>query len=348
MPKVILAAILEQQRRALVIDEIEPPERLQCGQVLVKVLCTSICGSQIGEIDGVKGPDRFLPHLLGHEGCGEVLAAGDGVRYVRTGDRVVLHWRKGRGIEAAPAGYRWRGKPLNAGFVTTFSDYAVVSENRLTAIPNDFNPHWAALFGCAVTTAFGILDNNAGLKIGESIVVLGTGGVGLSVVQGAALRAACPIVAVDRFDNRLDLAMQLGATHRINAGTEALEPRLRQIFGDQGVDVAVENTGDPDIIALAYRMTGPTGRTVLVGVPRADQTIAIHSLPLHFGKVLTGSHGGQADPAVDIPRYVRLCLSGRLCLEPLLTDRFALENINEAIARMRDGRIAGRCLIEPR
>src|SRR5262245_60888203 len=132
------AAILVEQRKPLVVDEVEIPP-LGYGQVLVNVKASRICGSQLGEIDGVKGPDRWLPHLLGHEGGGVVLEVGPEVRHVRQGDRVVLHWRPGRGIESRPPSYGWNGKTVNAGFVTTFNPLAVISENRLTVVEPDID-----------------------------------------------------------------------------------------------------------------------------------------------------------------------------------------------------------------
>ena len=128
---------------------------------------SGICGSQLGEIDGAKGEDKFLPHLLGHEGSGAVVATGPGVRHVKEGDTVVLHWRKAHGIEATPPRYSWRGKPLNAGWVTTFNQYAIVAENRVTRIDPHCDLKVAALYGCAVTTGFGVVVNNAKVKLGE-------------------------------------------------------------------------------------------------------------------------------------------------------------------------------------
>src|SRR6516225_2974488 len=161
------AAILVEQRIPLVVDEIRLPRALSVGQVLVKIHASGICGSQLGEIDGVKGPDSFLPHLLGHEGSGTVIAVGPGVRHVYEGQKVVLHWRKSRGIEAELPVYTWQDRKVNAGWVTTFNEYGIVSENRLTPIPDDSDMDIAALFGCAVTTGFGVVSNNARVKIGE-------------------------------------------------------------------------------------------------------------------------------------------------------------------------------------
>jgi Zn-dependent alcohol dehydrogenase len=339
-----LAAILVQQKAPLVLEEIEVPRPVM-GQVLVKILTSGICGSQIGEIDGVKGPDRFLPHLLGHEGTGIVLEVGEGVRTVRPDDKVVLHWRKGSGLESITPVYPSKIGRVNAGWVTTFNEYVIVSENRVTAIPRDFDAQVAALFGCAVTTGFGVINNNAQLKIGQSIAIFGAGGVGLNIVQAAAMVSALPIIAVDLFDNRLALARRLGATHVINAGHQDAEAEIRKIVGPQGVDVAVDNTGNVKVIEMAYRLTSARGRTVLVGVPPKESAAAIYTLPLHFEKTLTGSHGGEAQPEHDIPNYVRLVQAGKLQLKPLIGKCYPLNEINQAIHDMRSGALAGRPMI---
>lgn len=343
--KTMKAAILVEQRQPLVIAEIELPQALEVGQVLVKVHYSGICGSQLGEIDGAKGEDKFLPHLLGHEGSGTVVDTGPGVRYVKPGDKVVLHWRKGQGIEPVPPKYRWNGKTVNAGWVTTFNEYAIVAENRITAIPADSDMEVAALFGCAVTTGFGVVVNNARVKIGESVVVFGAGGVGLNIVQASALVSAYPLIAVDLHDSRLELAKQMGATHLINSGKTDARKAILDIVGPAGIDVFIDNTGQPAIIEMGYQIAKPQGRVTLVGVPRKGNNITVYSLPLHFGKGLSGSHGGEAVPEQDIPRYQSLFSNGRLKLRELITEIHPLDGINKAIQQMRDGTLAGRCLI---
>lgn len=345
IPKTMKAAILVEQRQPLVVAEIELPQALDVGQVLVKVHYSGICGSQLGEIDGAKGEDKFLPHLLGHEGSGTVVEVGPGVRHVKAGDKVVLHWRKGLGIEPVPPKYKWGDKTVNAGWVTTFNEYAIVAENRITPIPADSDMEVAALFGCAVTTGFGVVVNNAKVKIGESVVVFGAGGVGLNIVQASAMVSAYPLIAVDLYDNRLALAKEMGATHLINSGKTDARKAILDIVGAAGVDVFIDNTGQPAIIEMGYQLAKPQGRVTLVGVPRKGNNISVYSLPLHFGKGLSGSHGGEAVPEQDIPRYHSLYRSGRLRLLELLTERFSIQEINEAIATMRSGQLAGRCLI---
>ena len=337
------AAILVRSREPLVVDHIEFPEQLQAGQVLVRVLHTTICGAQINEIEAVKGPDKFLPHLLGHEAAATVMEIGPGVTHIAPGNTAVMHWRPGRGIQSAPAAYTWRGEKLNAGWVTTFNEYAVVSENRLTPISSSYDLKLAPLFGCAVTTAAGVINNDAHVKIGESVVVFGVGGVGLNVVQFAQLAGAHPIVAVDLVEGKLEMAKSRGATHVINASTvEDVDAEIRKIVGPSGADKVVETTGVKSVIERAYNLASADGTCVLVGVP--SEKVTINTLPIHFDKVLTGSHGGGAIPHVDIPRLIRLNEAGRISLDGIITHEFRLDDINAALDMARSG-AAGRVLI---
>jgi S-(hydroxymethyl)glutathione dehydrogenase/alcohol dehydrogenase len=337
------AAILAQSRQPLVVDEIALPDALGVGQVLVKVLYSTICGAQLNEIAAAKGPDKFLPHLLGHEASARVLEIGPGVTTVKEGDTVVLHWRPSRGIQCQPPAYTWRGAKLNAGWVTTFNDYAVISENRMTVIAPDYDLRNAPLLGCAVTTAAGVINNDAKVKIGESVVVFGVGGVGLNVVQFAQLAGAYPIVAVDLVDAKLAMAKERGATHCINSkGAGDLDGEIRKIVGQQGPDKVIETTGVKSVIELAYNLTHADGTCVLVGVP--NEKVTIYTLPIHFNKVLTGSHGGEAVPQIDIPRLIRLNRAGRLSFDGIITHEFTLDHINDALDLVRSG-AAGRVVL---
>lgn len=341
--KTAKAAILAQSRAPLVVDEITLPEALGVGQVLVKVLYSTICGAQLNEIAAAKGPDKFLPHLLGHEASARVLDVGPGVTTVKPGDTVVLHWRPSAGIQCQPPAYTWNGKKLNAGWVTTFNDHAVISENRMTVISPDYDLRNAPLLGCAVTTAAGVINNDAGVKIGESVVVFGVGGVGLNVVQFAQLAGAHPIVAVDLIEGKLAMARERGATHCLNPSTAGdMDAAVRKIVGDKGPDKVIETTGAKQVIELAYNLTHADGTCVLVGVP--SEKVTIYTLPIHFNKVLTGSHGGDAVPQVDIPRLIRLNQAGRLLFDGIITHEFPLEDINEALDLVRSG-TAGRVVL---
>lgn len=343
------AAILVENHKPLMVSEIELPKKLLYGQVLVKIHYTTICGAQLNEIDGAKGPDKYLPHLLGHEASATVLEIGEGVRTVKPGDSVVMHWRKSDGIQAEPAEYLWKpfdksqgkGKTVNAGWVTTFQEHSVVSENRLTPIPKTFDKKIAPLFGCAVTTAFGVVNNNARIKVGQSVVVFGVGGVGLNIVQAASMVSAYPILAIDLIPDKLKQAKKFGASHSVSAKDSDVDEQIRSIVGDKGADVVIDTTGNGRVIERAYDLTHPDGKTVLVGVPKKEDKVSIYTLPLHFKKELHGSEGGSSEPHIDIPRYIRLVDAGMLKLDGIITHEYPLVKINEAIALVRSG-TAGR------
>ncbi len=330
------AAILVEQRAPLVLDEVEVPA-LSIGHVLVQLRTSRICGSQLGEIDGVKGPDKYLPHLLGHEGGGIVLETGPEVTHVKAGDHVVLHWRPGAGLAIRPPVYRWRGAALNAGWVTTFNQFAVITENRVTCIPKDIDFEVASLLADTLTTGFGVVTNDARVRIGESLVLFGCGGIGLGVILGARLVGAHPIIAVDLHDHKLDKAREFGATHTINSRDADVPALIREITG--APDVVVDGTGNPRVIETCYQLTARTGRCVLFGVMPHDKSVTIHTLPLHFGKTLTGSEGGGSQPHIDIPRIVRMIQGGRFDPMGFVSHRFPLDQINDAIARMKAGEV---------
>jgi len=164
------AAILETLGLPLVIAELDIPAP-QYGQVLVRVRCSGVCGTQVGEINGWRGTDHHLPHLLGHEGGGVVVEVGPGVKFIRPDHHVVMHWRRGLGVESDFPKYVWGDKTVGGGLVTTFNEYAVVSENRLTPIAKDVPFEIAALMGCCVTTGLGLVRHEAKLMLGQSIAV---------------------------------------------------------------------------------------------------------------------------------------------------------------------------------
>ncbi len=308
--------------------------RLSVGQVHIRVKYSGICGAQLGEIAGAKGEDRFLPHCLGHEGVGTVVSIGDGVKTVSVGDTVVMHWRPSLGIQSDPASYQSEIGTVSAGWVTTFQEEAIVSENRLTVLPHGIDEKVAPLLGCALTTALGVVENDAAIKPGQSVLIFGAGGVGLAIVMMARLVSPSLIVAVDPVVKKMTAATDRGA----NVAVENIGD------GSQPFDVVIDTTGRSEVIQQAYELTKPQGRTILVGVPRHDDPITIHSLPLHFGKILKGSHGGHSQPHLDIPRLAKLVRAGLLNLDGLVTHEFPLEQINDAIALVRSGE-AGRVLL---
>ena len=338
------AAILNESSKPLIVSNVDLPEKLQFGQVLVKVYYSGICGAQINEIDAVKGPDKFLPHLLGHEGSGIVQDIGPGVTTIKKNDHVVLHWRKSSGIQSPTPIYNWNKKKVNAGWVTTFNEYAVISENRLTAIPKDFDLKIAALFGCAITSGYGAVNNDAKVKIGQSVLIYGMGGMGLSIADACSLVSANPIVGIDLHQNKLELSKQFGVTETIiNDNNEHVKNKIHKIFGEKGPEVVFETTGNSKLMENAYEMTPNNGKTVFVGVP--NDKISIYSLPLAFDKKIEVSHGGDSIPDKEIPRYINLSRDKGIDFSKFITHEFNLDDINEALKLFRSGK-AGRIILK--
>jgi S-(hydroxymethyl)glutathione dehydrogenase/alcohol dehydrogenase len=338
------AAILEKSNSKLVIDEIRFNDHLKAGQVLVKIFYSGFCGAQLNEIQAVKGPDKFLPHLLGHEGYGEVISVGELVSTVRVGDKVVLHWMPGTGIQANPAKYSWQNKTLNAGWVTTLSEMTIISENRCTKIETDLSVMHLPLLGCAATTAAGVLANDSQIKLGDSVVVLGVGGVGLLTIEAARASGAYPIVGVDIHENKLTEAKNFGATHVIKKDSWDIFNIIMEKMMDVSPDIVIETTGSKEMIELAYRLISKKGKAILVGVPKVTEPVTIDTLPLHFNSEITGSKGGQTRPEIDIPKYAKLAEKGIYRFDKLPISIFQLEEINNGIDQLKAG-LAGRLVI---
>tara|TARA_R110000824_G_scaffold73866_5_gene188008 strand:+ start:14440 stop:15483 length:1044 start_codon:yes stop_codon:yes gene_type:complete len=341
------AAILKEIDAPLVIEEVGLTP-LQVGQVLVKVLVSGVCGAQLHEIRGHKGNAKFLPHLMGHEGCGIVEEVGPGVMTVNIGDKVVMHWRPGAGIESPFPNYNLDGKIISSGKVTTLSEYSIVSENRLTAVPSDTSNYLCALLGCGLTTALGIINNEIQLKFGESVMVVGCGGVGLNLIQGASLASAYPIIGVDINESKRAKVMNLKAHQFINPREDDMENILNNNLPKGKVDVIIDTTGAPHTISQMIKYLSNNGRLVLVGQPKPGEEVIIPSASSLFsgrGQVVKASQGGKTDPTEDIPRYVALHKAGILNIDKIVSHRFELDQINEAFDLLRTGD-AGRIMIE--
>jgi len=341
------AAVLYETNEPLQIEELTIHD-LQSGQVLVKIAYSGVCRSQLNEIQGLKGQDNYLPHTLGHEGSGIVEAIGPDVSKVKPGDHVVLTWIKGRGADAPSTLYKNAdGSIVNSGAISTFMIKAVISENRLVKIPPEMPLREAALLGCAIPTGAGIVLNTLGVQPGNSVAIFGVGGIGLSAVSAAGLMNATPVIAVDVFDYKLKLACDVGATHLINVSREDPLVTIMGITDGRGVDYAIEAAGLRETMESAFRAVRDNGGLcVLAGNLAQGERISLDPFDLIKGKQIIGTWGGETDPDLDIPKYIRLYQAGRLKLDELITNSFSLDEINKAIDLMRKGDIAGRCLIE--
>jgi Zn-dependent alcohol dehydrogenase len=332
------AAILEKLNSPLTVREVELTE-LKVGQVLVKVLVSGLCGSQLHEICGHKGNAKFLPHLMGHEGCGIVEQIGPGVTTVKIGDKVVMHWRIGEGIEAPFPEYILDGQKISSGKVTTLSEYSIVSENRLTSVPSDTPDELCALLGCSLTTALGIIDNETDLKFGESVAIVGCGGIGLNLIQGAVLRGAFPIIGIDTAEFKREKSLSIGATFFLNP--------LKENLKLSNIDVVIDTTGNVSIIGEMTKYLSPNGRMILVSPPSPNKFLNIPNVVNLFGgkgKIIKATQGGKTNPTEDIPRYIKMSNAGILDIKSVITHIFELSDINKAFDVLRSGQ-AGRVMI---
>lgn len=318
------------------------------GQVLVDLRMSGICGSQLQEIEGNKGNAQFMPHLLGHEGSGVVRKVGAGVSVELIGKKVVCHWRKGEGAESfLPARYEAKGGiTIGGGHVTTLCQSAVMSRNRVTVVDNDTPDELCALLGCGLSTALGTVEQEAKLKFGESVLIIGCGGLGMNLIQAARLSCAFPIIAIDVVKNKHSSCIALGANKYINAKTESISDAMN-MFGLKGFDVVIDTSGNTGAIERGIQVLAGGGRFVMVGQPKPGQSFKVLDALDMFhgeGKQIIATQGGGFRPSMDIPRYVNLWKSGRLDLDGIITHHIGLDEINDGIDLVRSGQ-AGRIMV---
>ena len=353
----IAAAVLERPGGPLTVRELElaPP---QSGEVLVRLLASGICHSDLSLMEG-KWPAP-LPMVLGHEGAGVIEAVGSGVDEQRVGESVVLTFTPGCGrcrfclegrinlcttaarcmddgvLEDGTTRLSIDGRAVHhLALVSSFATHAVVPAAAGIPVPRDLDPAIACLLGCGVLTGFAAVTRRAAVRPADSVAVFGCGGVGLATIAAARLVSAYPIVAVDPLPEKRELALRLGATEGVDPADE-IGP----------VDVAFEAAGIAAVAEQAFRATRTGGKTVLIGQP----ALGVHaSFPVYeltqFEHDVLGTHIGGAVPALDIPAIARLLQAGLLDLDPLVTHRFRLDEIGEAVALAASGS-AGRVVLD--
>ena len=332
IPTHMKAAILRECGKPLSVESgIEIPKLLS-GQVLVKMAYSGVCRSQLMEASGHRGVDKYLPHLLGHEGSGQVVSVADDVTKVSNGDWVILGWIKGEGINAEGAKYNLDGEIINSGAVTTFNTYTIVSENRIVALPHGLPRDLAVLFGCALPTGAGIVINQIKPLKGTSIAFVGMGGIGLSGLMATMAFKCKNIIAVDVSDEKLILAKEFGATHTINSLKTNAKKEIYNITNEKGVDYSVDAGGSIETIELAFDLIKNNGgQCVFASHPQAGKKISIDPFDLISGKNIQGSWGGSCKPDEDVPLLTNLYKQGLLPLEQLVTKTYKLEEINIAL-----------------
>ncbi len=332
------AAILYELGKPLRVEDVSIPE-IRRGQALVKILYAGVCHSQLNEVRGFKGQDAYLPHLIGHEGSGLVEAIGEGVTKVKPGDYVVLTWIKGKGLDATGIKYNFGNCAVNAGPIAIFTEKALVAENRLVPISAQTPADIAALLGCAVPTGAGMVFNLLDDTPNKSIAIYGIGGVGSSALLAAKTRKYKPIIAVDIHDSKLSHAVLLGADYTINASQVNTLDEIMRITEKKGVDFAIESSGIPKAMELAFRSLAHKGKAVIAGNAKKGETITLDPQGLNMGKKLLGTWGGETDPDRDIPMYEELYTKGLFPLEKLLTRTYTLDEINMALEDLENGKL---------
>lgn len=346
LPTTTRAAVLVETGKPLQVMELTLPP-LKPGQVLVDVDYAGVCHSQLSEVRGRRGPDPFLPHTLGHEGAGTVLACGEGVKKVRAGDKVVLTWIKGEGLDVPGTTYDSTIGTVNSGAIGVFMTVTVTCENRMVPITEDrLHMREAALLGCAVPTGAGVVVNTADVQPGSSVAVFGVGGIGMSAVLAAAMRKAAMIIAVDVVDAKLTAAKRAGATHVINAATEDVLECMREITDGRGADTVVEAVGLPETMEQAFASTAyGGGLCVLAGNLAFGEKISLDPFDLIKGRKIVGTWGGETIPDRDLPRYAKMFLEGKLPFDQLVSHEWPLDDINTAFDELEAGRVS-RALIQ--
>ncbi|MBR9885762.1 MAG: zinc-binding dehydrogenase [Oceanospirillales bacterium] len=331
MPNTFRAVVLTELAQPLQVVEGVKVPALKPGQVLIRLAYAGLCHSQLMEARGARGSDPYLPHMLGHEGSGEVLAIGEGVTKVSPGDKVVLGWIKGEGMDAGGTQYESPIGTINSGGVTTFSELTVVSENRCVPLPEGVPMDLAVLFGCALPTGAGMVMNQLKPAPGSSVAVLGLGGIGLSALIALQLFEPAQIVAIDAEPAKLELAKELGATHTVQAGPE-LVARVIELTDGKGVDYCLEAAGSAKTIEQGFGLVKRGGGLCLFAShPSAGERIELDPFELICGKQIQGSWGGASRPDQDIPRLAELFVKKNFPYPKLLSHSFSLDEINQAL-----------------
>lgn len=362
----ITAAVLERgevkgnyaAEKPLTVREVElaPPGP---GEVLIRIAAAGVCHSDLSVINGTR--PRPLPMVLGHEASGYVEEVGAGVDDLAPGDHVVCIFAPGCGrctpcAEGRPAlcekaakhhgvgelmtGHRrlsMDGRPVHHHVgISAFASHAVVARQSLVKVDQDIAPHISTLFSCAMLTGAGAVFNTAHIKPGAKVAVVGIGGVGMAAILGAAAAGAGQIVAIDSFENKLEVARQMGATDAVKAGEGVVEA-VRDLTNG-GVDYAFELAGSVRALETAYDITRRGGTTVTAGLPHPDSRMALNALKLVAEeRSLKGSYIGSCVPQRDLPRMFALHRRGLLPVEKMLSHRLPLADINLAMDRLEDG-----------
>ncbi len=346
-------AVAYDSGKPLVLEDLAVPA-LGPRDVLVRIAASGICHTDLNVVEGHS--PLPLPTVPGHEACGEALEVGAEVRRIRVGDRVLAsvspacgscwwctngmsnHCERGSVVLTAARFQLGDGRAATAVCgCGSFAELMVVDEASVVAVETDVPDEQLALLGCGVTTGVGAALNTAGVTPGSSVAVIGCGGVGQSVIQGARIAGASTIIAIDLSAARRQSARQAGATHAVDpAEADPLE-QVRALTSGRGVDFGFEAVGLPTLVAQAYAMTRPEGTVTLVGMPAVGDVITLPAIPAVFsGKRLVGSPVGGSQILRDFPRFLRLVESGQLDLHSMVSRLITLDEVNDGLESLRN------------
>jgi Zn-dependent alcohol dehydrogenase len=338
--------------KPLIVDEINIPDPAP-DQVLVKLFASGICHTQLA---WVESPAMRRPTMLGHEATGVVVSKGSGVTHVEEGDHVIVTWVSrysmvGPNVRREPSGITYKGEPVAEMGISTWTEHTLANERLVVPIPKEIPTDITSIIGCAVLTGAGAVLNTAKVRPGQSVAIFGIGGIGVSALQAAVAVRAFPVIAVDLIDQKLDYALRMGATHVVNASKEDAVAKIHELTGG-GVDFAFDAIGAPITAQQIFSATRPGGigadnhggMSVLIGMVQGEVSLDMNQMMLSQ-RTYRGSFGATR-PDQDFPMFVRWYQEGKMDLDHMVTDRFKMEQINEALDAMRQGKILGRAIIE--
>lgn len=359
----MLAAVLTEINQPLELLDLEQ-EGPKAGEARVQVKATGVC---LSDWHIMNGDWPFpLPFVPGHEAAGIVAEVGEGVSEVKPGDHVIFSFRpncghcrycsRGRSVlctghndtprylmHDGTARLKLNGEPVNQmARIGTFSEYVVCPSEQLVKVRDDLPWSWAAIIGCSVATGVGSVIRHAKVEAGSTVMVIGCGGVGLNVVQGARLAGAATIIGVDLKDNKLEYAKQFGATHTINASqTNDLTSAIKDLTDGLGVDYAFDAIGSEQTALQVVDGIAPGGHAVFIGMPPVNEVAPINPFQMVFyERQITGAYYGSVHPPTDLPILADMAMAGRLNLDDLISRTYKFDEINEGFEQLVQGNVA--------
>ncbi len=332
MKKKFKAAVLFKLNKPLKLTSINFPKTIGKGRVLVKIKKAAICGAQINEIKGIKGKDKYLPHMMGHEGYGEVIKLGNGVKKFKLKDEVIMHWRKSKGHNAD--GYKYNSKYglINSGQVTTFSEFAVVSENRLTKVKlNNKMKMLAPLFGCCLTTSYGVVFKETKMKKNKNLLIIGCGGLGLAIAGFAKIAG---LVEIDFVDINFPES-KLNFIKNLNLSKYELINSKKINLIRKKYNYVVDTSGKIKNMSMGFDYLNKNSDLIFVGQPKINKKLNLqNALSFFEGKRIFSSDGGMFNPDSDLDKVIKIVNNNPKIFLNLISNNYQLKSINLGINQL--------------